>query len=59
MQIALRYEESDEYSEQPDSQYGVAATWRPFDRVSVTAEYLHGRYKNNFIFDDDDNELKK
>lgn len=57
MQIALRYEGSDEYSEQPDSQYGVAVSWRPINRISVTAEYLHGKYKKDFVLDDDDIEL--
>ena len=57
IQLALRYEGSDEFSEQPDSQYGVAVSWRPINRISVTAEYLHGKYKNDFVFDDDDIEI--
>ena len=54
MQIALRYEGSDEFSDQPTEQYGIATTWRLVERISITTEYLHGRYKNNFVFNDDD-----
>lgn len=57
MQLALRHEGSDEFSEKPDSQYGVAVSWRPINRISVTAEYLHGKYKKDFVLDDDDIEL--
>ena len=56
-QIALRYEYSDEFPDQPKAQYGIAVTSRPIDRLSITAEYLHGEYKNNFVFDDKDREL--
>ncbi len=57
LQFSARLEGSDEFSDEPKTQYGFATTWRPIDRMSITAEYLHGKYKNDFVFDDDDNEL--
>ena len=56
-QVALRYEGSDEFSDQPTEQYGVSASWRLAERISITGEYLYGRYKNDFVIDDDDNEF--
>jgi len=56
-QLAFRYEGSDEYSEEPVEQYGVSLTWRPINRMSLTGEYLHGRYENNFVLDDNDVEF--
>lgn len=57
LQFALRYEGSDEFSDQPEKQYGINVTWQPNERMSLSLDYLHGEYKNNFVFDDDDNEL--
>jgi len=57
VQFAARYEGSDEFSDSPERQYGVSVSWRPLDRVNITADYLHGEYKNDFVFDDDDREL--
>lgn len=56
--IAIRYEGSDEIEEAPEVQYGVNVTWQPISKVSFSLDYLHGKYKNNFVFDDDDNEFK-
>ena len=55
-QLALRYEHSDEFSDEPRDQYGLATTWAPVNHFTITAEYLHGTYKNNFVLDDDDND---
>ena len=55
--FSARYEGSDEFADQPSKQYGVSVAWRPVDRIGLIAEYLHGNYKNNFVFDDENNEL--
>ena len=57
VQYALRLEYSDELEDQPRWQYGVAATWRPHNNVTLSLEYLHGEYKKDFVQDDDDNSL--
>ncbi len=56
--IAIRYEVSDEFSDEPQNQYGISMTWVPNRNINFSAEYLHGSYKSGFIFDDDDNELR-
>lgn len=56
-QLAMRFEYSDELSDEPKWQTGVAATWRPDNNVTLSLEYLYGRYQNNFAFDDNDHEL--
>ena len=58
-QLAFRIENTKEFAEQPEWQYGIAATWRINQHLSVSAEYLRGDYKNGFVVDDDDLELKK
>jgi len=58
IQFAIRYEGSDEISEEPKEQYGLSVTWIPLNRMNFTVEYLHGRYKNNYVFDDEDIEFE-
>ena len=55
-QFALRHEHSNEFGEEPRDQFGLASTWAPSSHFTITAEYLHGTYKNNFVLDDDDND---
>ena len=57
-QFAIRFEGSDEFSEEPENQWGVNFTWRPNDLMSLSLDYLKGRYRNGFVVDDDDNELR-
>ena len=57
-QIAWRIEKSRELSDEPSWQYGVAATWRVNNRLSVSAEYLKGDYKKDFATNDDDQALR-
>ncbi len=52
-QLAFRVENTKEFSEQPEWQYGIAATWRINQHLSVSAEYLRADYKNGFVIDDD------
>ncbi len=58
VQLAGRLEFSDNLADEPRWQYGIAATWRPFDNLSVAIDYLYGKYKNEFAFDDFDNEIR-
>lgn len=57
-QFALRLEHSNEFSDQPMWQYGIASTWRPTQTTNISVEYLYAKFHNNFAFDDNDNELK-
>jgi hypothetical protein len=43
-EAALRLEGSHELMDAPALQGGTALTWRPDDRVSLTVEYLRGRF---------------
>ena len=58
IQLAFRIENSKELAEQPERQYGIAATWRMNDNLSISAEYLRGDYKKDFVFNDDDLEFE-
>ncbi len=57
IQIALRIEHSKELSDSPEWQYGFGTSWRVANRFNFSIDYIYGRYKNNFVFDDNDNEL--
>lgn len=57
-QIAIRLERSSELSEQPENQYGISGKWYPTGNISMSLEYLYGKYKRQFVVDDDDNELQ-
>lgn len=58
LQLALRIENSDEFADQPEWQYGIAASWRLNEQITVSAEYLRADYKSGFVFDDNDQELE-
>jgi len=55
VQIATRIELSEELMDEPEWQYGVSTTWAIFNNLTVTADYLYGRYKKQFVFDDFNN----
>jgi len=56
IQFALRYEHSTELEDEPKSIYGIATSLRPLDNLSLSFEYLRGKFKKGFSFDDNDNE---
>ena len=56
MQLAARYEHSKEFGDAPRHQYGLAGTWAPSNHFTITMEYLHGKYRRNFVVDDDGND---
>jgi hypothetical protein len=41
--------------DEPKWQYGVSGTWAPWPRLTVSADYLYGRYKKRFVIDDFEN----
>jgi len=55
IQIAARLEHSEELMDEPEWQYGVSGTWAPWPNLTVSADYLYGRYKKGFVFDDFEN----
>lgn len=55
VQIATRVEHSEELMDEPKWQYGVSGTWAPWPNLTVSADYLYGRYKKGFVFDDFEN----
>ncbi len=55
VQIATRIEHSEELMDKPEWQYGVSISWAIFNNLTVTADYLYGRYKKQFVFDNIDN----
>ena len=56
IQFAIRYEHSAELEDEPQSIYGIATSIRPLENLALSFEYLRGNFKNNFSFDDNDNE---
>ncbi len=55
IQVATRIEHSEELMDEPKWQYGISGTWALWENMTVSADYLYGRYKNKFVFDDFDN----
>lgn len=45
VQVAARIEHSEELIDEPEWQYGISGTWAPWASVTVTIDYLYGRYK--------------
>ena len=56
-QFAVRIEASHELIDQPQRQYGVSAAWRIGQHIGLAADFLYGTFKNNFVLDDNDNEI--
>jgi len=57
LQFAMRIAHSKELADQPRWQYGAAISWRFANRFSASMDYLYGKYKSGFVFDDNDHEL--
>ncbi len=52
MEVALRHERGDDLPDMIARRYGVAASWSPWEHVSLSAEYLraaHGDGANESI----------
>jgi len=50
---ALRWEGSRELADAPARQAGLALTWRPAERASLTVEYLHGWFSGGLATNED------
>lgn len=48
VELALRYEGSREFAEQPERQYGIDLSWAPVEQVSLSLEYLRGTFDREF-----------
>jgi hypothetical protein len=55
LQFAARIETSGEVRDEPQLQYGLSVTWLIANRINVSLDYLYGKYKDDFVYDDDDN----
>ncbi len=55
IQFAIRAEHSEEFDGEPAWQYGITTTVAPLENLTLSADYLYGRYKKGFVLDDFDN----
>ncbi|MEE9614737.1 MAG: LbtU family siderophore porin [Thermodesulfobacteriota bacterium] len=46
LEIAVRYEENDEFFDFPEEQYGVAISYSLFEDVTLAFEFLHGEFED-------------
>lgn len=58
MMVAARIEASEELFDEPERQYGLTATWRIREHVTLAADYLFGTFKRDFAFDNNGEELR-
>jgi porin-like protein len=49
LELAIRYEGTDEFPDMPEVQYGVAAAYGLTDNVSLAMEYMHGTFDDNEV----------
>ena len=54
MHLAWRLEGSRELADQPEIQAGVALIWEPDKHITITLEYLHGKFKKGLAEDEHD-----
>lgn len=54
LQIALRYETSEELEDAPKRQKGIAIAWRPLNQIELAVELLQADFKKNFVLDNND-----
>jgi hypothetical protein len=57
VELATRLEGSRELAGAPQLQYGANASWEPWEHVSVSVEYLHGKFDDDFGVGEDDRKL--
>ncbi len=58
LKFATRFERSKKLEGKPEKRYGLAATWYIGEHLSLSFDYLHGRYQPEFAFDDNNNALQ-
>ncbi|MBE0618372.1 MAG: LbtU family siderophore porin [Proteobacteria bacterium] len=57
VEIAARLEGSRELAGAPELQCGATVSWGPWEYVSLSLEYLHGEFDEDFGVDEDDRAL--
>lgn len=57
--VSGRIETSEEYADAPETQAGIALSWTPINKVSVSVEYLRGEFKSGFAETDDELEIDR
>ncbi len=48
VEVAARIEGSDEFTDQPELQYGACVSWSPWENVSTSLEILRGEFDDAF-----------
>jgi len=48
VELAVRYEGSDEFAGQPEHQYGADVSWSPWKQTTLSLEYLRGEFDEAF-----------
>ncbi|WP_298039358.1 LbtU family siderophore porin [uncultured Desulfuromonas sp.] len=48
LEVAARYEGSDQFAGQPETQYGLCTSWGAWENVSLSLEFLHGEFEAAF-----------
>jgi hypothetical protein len=56
LQLAMRYEKSNEFEEQPEKRMGVSLTWQPINNLTLVVDTLTGDYKNFHLPIDEEDE---
>ncbi|MFA5516041.1 MAG: LbtU family siderophore porin [Desulfuromonadales bacterium] len=51
VELALRFEGSDEFAGQPERQYGIDVSWSPWENTTLSLEYLRGGFDRDFAGD--------
>jgi hypothetical protein len=59
VELAARYEGSDEFAGQPERQYGLTVSWSPRAYTTLSLEYLRGEFDHDFSADEDGNVLDR
>ena len=59
VELAARYEGSDEFAGQPERQYGVDVSWSPWEYTTLSLEYLRGEFDLDFSADENGNVLDR
>jgi len=48
VEVAARYEGSEEFAGQPERQYGADVSWSPWEQTTLSLEYLRGEFDRDF-----------
>jgi len=55
LELAVRFEGSEEFAGFPERQYGIGLSWGYWESTTLSLEYLRGEYDSNFGRNEDDN----